>query len=46
MNNKAQTRSLICSFFQLIDTQFKCKINCLRSDNGVEFQMTVFYQSK
>jgi hypothetical protein len=46
MNNKCQTRSLLCSFFQYVDTQFQCKIKCIRSDNGIEFQMTEFFNSK
>jgi hypothetical protein len=45
MNNKCQTRSLLCSFFQLVATQFNCKIKCIRNDNGVAFQMTGFFQS-
>jgi hypothetical protein len=46
MNNKAQVRSMLCSFFQLVATQFQCKIKYIRSDNGVEFQMTEIFQSQ
>jgi transposase InsO family protein len=46
MNNKAQTRSFLRSFFHLVTTQFQHKIKCIRSDNGVEFQMTEFFQSQ
>jgi hypothetical protein len=45
MNNKSQTRSLLISFFNLIETQFQHKIKCLRSDNGIEFQMSDFFHS-
>lgn len=46
MQNKPHTCPLIQSFFHLIETQFNLKIICLRSDNGVEFNMADFYSSK
>jgi len=45
MKSKAQTRSLIQSFFNLVQTQFNFKIKCLRSDNGSEFKMDDFFSS-
>jgi hypothetical protein len=43
---KSQTRNLLVSFINLVETQFATKVKTLRSDNGLEFQMAVFYQSK
>jgi IS30 family transposase len=43
MQSKAQTCAYIQSFFQLIETQFNCKIKVLRLDNGPEFNMAVFF---
>jgi transposase InsO family protein len=43
MKSKSQTRSLIKSFFSLVQTQFNLKIKCLRSDNGSEFKMHDFF---
>jgi hypothetical protein len=45
MKSKAQTRSLIQSFLNLVQTQFNFKIKCLRSDNGSEFKMDDFFSS-
>jgi transposase InsO family protein len=46
MVTKSQTRNLLTAFIQLVETQFNSKVKCLRSDNGIEFQMPLFYQSK
>jgi hypothetical protein len=46
MHNKSQTRSIVQSFFKMVATQFNCKINSLRSDNGVEFQMDDFFSQE
>jgi hypothetical protein len=46
MHNKSQTNSIIQSFFSYVETQFQTSIKCLRSDNGVEFNMSAFFSSK
>jgi ABC-type arginine transport system ATPase subunit len=43
MHNKSQSRSIVQSFFTMVNTQFNLKIKSLRSDNGVEFQMNDFF---
>jgi hypothetical protein len=35
----SETSSIIKSFFQFVQIQFKTKIKCLRFDNGSEFKM-------
>jgi hypothetical protein len=39
LHAKSQTRSFIQYFFHMVETQFHTKVKCLRSDNGVEFNM-------
>jgi len=46
MQHKSQTRKYLQFFFAMVATQFNSKIKCLRSDNGVEFNMTDFYLSQ
>jgi len=46
MVTKSQTQHLLTSFINLVETQFNTKVKTLRSDNGIEFQMLEFYQSK
>lgn len=46
LKNKSETRTCIVTFCNLIETQFQTKIKILRSDNGSEFQMRDFYQTK
>jgi hypothetical protein len=46
MVTKSQTRNLLTAFIQLAETQFSSKVKCLRTDNGIEFHMPAFYQSK
>jgi len=46
LQHKSQTRTHIQNFFTMVETQFNSKIKCLRSDNGVEFNMADFYSSK
>jgi hypothetical protein len=43
---KSQTQNLITAFIHLVETQFDSKVKCLHNDNGIEFQMPSFYQSK
>lgn len=42
ITRKSQTRTILQSFVQLVQTQFNLKIKQLRSDNGVEFLITDF----
>jgi hypothetical protein len=46
MQHKSQTKSLIQAFFNLVQTQFKSKVKCLRSDNGLEFKMDDFFSAQ
>jgi hypothetical protein len=46
LHSKSQTRQLLQSFFTLIQTQFQINIKVIRSDQGSEFIMPDFYQSK
>jgi hypothetical protein len=46
MVSKSQTRSLLVSFINLVANQFNTMVKILRSDNGIEFHMPEFYQSK
>jgi hypothetical protein len=46
MSSKGATRSLLVSFFTMIETQFNTKIKTIRSDNGLEFIMSDFFSSK
>jgi hypothetical protein len=46
MQSKSQTKSIIQAFFNLAQTQFKTKIKCLRSDNGLEFKMNDFFAAQ
>jgi len=46
LQHKSQTITHIHNFFTMVETQFHSKIKCLRSDNGVEFNMADFYSSK
>jgi transposase InsO family protein len=46
MSSKSATRSLLVSFFTMIETQFNTKIKAIRSDNGLEFLMSDFFSSK
>jgi hypothetical protein len=44
--SKSQTRQLLQTFYTLIQTQFEVNIKVVRSDQGPEFLMPDFYQSK
>jgi hypothetical protein len=46
LQHKSQTRNHIQNFFNMVETHFNSKIKSLRSDNGVEFNMSDFYASK
>jgi hypothetical protein len=46
MYQKSQTRPFIQSFFKLVATQFNLKVKILRSDNGAEFHMEIFFASQ
>uniref|UniRef100_A0A2N9I881 Integrase catalytic domain-containing protein n=1 Tax=Fagus sylvatica TaxID=28930 RepID=A0A2N9I881_FAGSY len=46
MKLKSEARSLLQSFITMIKTQFNCQIKIVRSDNGQEFQMPIFFSSK
>ena len=46
LQHKSQTISPIQTFFNMVETHFNSKIKSLRSDNGVEFNMSDFYASK
>jgi hypothetical protein len=46
LQTKSETRKCIESFYHLVETQFNCKIKNIRSDNGIEFKMTDFYNEK
>uniref|UniRef100_A0A2N9FI02 Integrase catalytic domain-containing protein n=1 Tax=Fagus sylvatica TaxID=28930 RepID=A0A2N9FI02_FAGSY len=45
-NITGATRSLLVSFFTMVETQFNTKIKTIRSDNGLEFIMSDFFSSK
>ena len=46
MAHKGETRKHLVNFISYIETQFSTKLKCLRSDNGPEFLMYNFFQSK
>jgi hypothetical protein len=46
MNHKSDTRSILQSFIQLIETQFSATVKHIRSDNGSEFDTPSYYSSK
>ena len=46
MHSKSDTRPLLISFFNMVETQFHIKIKSVRSDNGLEFFMTDFFSTK
>jgi hypothetical protein len=46
LHSKSQTRSFTQYFFHMVETQFHTKVKCLRSDNGVEFNMVDFFMDK
>ena len=46
MRSKSDTRPLLISFFKMVETQFHVKIKFVRSDNGIEFEMIDFFNTK
>ncbi|XP_050222194.1 uncharacterized protein LOC126672289 [Mercurialis annua] len=46
MHNKSQTRDFMYNFFSYVETQFSTKIKTVRTNNGVEFNMVDFFNSK
>lgn len=46
LKSKSDARPCLQSFSNLVETHFNAKIKVLRSDNGLEFQMIVFYSKK
>jgi hypothetical protein len=43
LQNKSLTRTILQSFFILVQTQYNTKIKCVRFDNGLEFKMDDFF---
>jgi hypothetical protein len=46
MKTKAEARQNVVNFIQLIENQYNSKVKIVRSDNGPEFLMPNFYNSK
>lgn len=46
MINKSETRMHIVNFINLIETQFNTRVQTIRANNGVEFLMQNFFNSK
>ena len=46
MQHKSQIASIIQSFSNMVQTQFRTKIKCIRSDNGSEFHMKDFFSNQ
>ena len=46
MKAKSETGSCLISFITMAETQFNCKVKFVRSDNGPEFNLVSFYNSK
>jgi hypothetical protein len=46
MHSKSDTRPLLFSFFNMVETQFHTKIKSVRSDNGLEFELSDFFSIK
>ena len=45
MSSKAETQSLLQGFIKSVERQFDTKVKAIRSDNGVEFIMSHFFQA-
>jgi len=46
MKNKYDTRNHVINFVNLVENQFETKVKVIRSDNGHEFKMYDFFNSK
>jgi intracellular sulfur oxidation DsrE/DsrF family protein len=46
MHAKSQTRFILQSFINLMETQFQTQVKCLCTYSGIEFIMTDLYASK
>lgn len=46
MRKKSEVRGLITGFYNLVENQFGVKIKCIRTDNGLEFNMDDFFTNK
>jgi len=46
MRNKSKTRTHLIHFVNYVENQFETKIKIIRSDNGQEFKMNDFFNSK
>jgi hypothetical protein len=46
MKHKSETRQNIMNFVHMVETQYNSKVKIIRSDNGVEFLIPNFYNSK
>ena len=46
MKSKADTRPLLISFYNMINTQFHANIKIIRTDNAPEFFLKEFYANK
>jgi len=46
LHNKSEVRQHIINFAVFVQNHFKINIKTIRTDNGVEFSMSIFYASK
>ena len=46
MQNKSETRKHLIRFINYVETHFNVKVKTIRSDNGREFTMTYYFNSK
>jgi len=46
MQNKSETTTHLVNFINLVENQFGTKVQIIRSDNGNEFKMNSFFDSK
>jgi len=46
LHNKSEVRQHIINFIVFVQNHFKTNIKRIRTDNGIEFAMSIFYASK